>query len=1299
MAGNTFSYTIKADTDITKLQQLWNDVTKGSRQAAVELEKAFGGEVSKVVAVEYKVNDRGIKEALFVEKERLAVVDRLVNAYNRETKAQAGSVASLKGQLSQAVQLRNEIARYDGAAGSLFGTLRSINPVWEAQNQKVAQLSRELAIASASGFWDRVKVGLNAQGLINFSNGLVQITQGLQAASILIGSFVSQVNNLVNAVAKLESFKLSFVAAGAGGAGGAQALQEASRIALGLGANLGTVRDGFQKLTPVILNSGGSLTNVSQITQALSSRFAAFGLSADASRRVMNGVIQAFAKGKLQAEELTQQISEADPAFKTDLAGAIGVTVAQLEEMVKAGEITTDVLLRAIPELGKSALLYGKLGTSAGSAVAALDQSNAKLGSVGVTTEQVRTQLDTLSQLNFERLAVAFQPVINAFLSAQAVVIDFITNITKLEGTRGLGQLLGSLTQSVVNLLDAISRVAQIVATAISPILALAGAIANSAPGIVILTGLIGAKLVAAIVKLATGITAGQASFGVLGASIANATTKYLGLGSAAQTAATQVAAAQTVIGAAGKAGAAGSKQLSLFGNAGDLAGTTGQVQQLTLALGETQKTGAKLFPTFSNAFSAIGNGASNAGPILRSAIGGASSTLANIGPAAANAGAAIKGAFSTAASSAVTALATPLTGLTAVLAPLTAGMIVVGTAVEGVKGIMSGAKEVSDALKNSLSDLNAELAKQGGEVQQSGNSWDASVQNVGAASAAYDRLAQGLNKFLGPLKLATYEEAKYNQQTIAAADASQEFGSNLDKLIAGYENLKNSGDGSVQSQQKIQSAFEGVSQTIANRISVLDSQIQKEKALASSSKEVDAAKKQLISVLESEKRALEATARAKGLDVQAAKDQAAAAKEAASQVKAINQFQIDALGNQKESIKAQYEAENQAISDKKARITESYNAQKEQLSDLKASTTEYYNSQKEAIQQVRAAEAARASEQIRTLQALTPAERELQKLRIADLEQQAGQGGREGLEARAQLERIRANEEIARIQEQERLKEAEAKRELAALEKEEQAAVSALKASERSLEKAHKAEMAAIDKEQAGLKAEERAAVEQIDARIAELQNQIKEATNGAAVAAGEFTGEMENASVAADKVKVLMGQIKTIASQIKIPSTGNGRFAGGPVTAGGAYTVNEFGPEMFLSSSGRLSRINAKPWATWRAPSSGTVIPAHVAAGLDIPHGGVRLSRGNSSVVDRAVSTNNQSGRMMGQMIAAINASMRSNNNRDLAATQASQAVQLGKLTHAVNELAEKDWNVRVNIRNSGESLNYARAINRRI
>jgi len=92
-----------------------------------------------------------------------------------------------------------------------------------------------------------------------------------------------------------------------------------------------------------------------------------------------------------------------------------------------------------------------------------------------------------------------------------------------------------------------------------------------------------------------------------------------------------------------------------------------------------------------------------------------------------------------------------------------------------------------------------------------------------------------------------------------------------------------------------------------------------------------------------------------------------------------------------------------------------------------------------------------------------------------------------------------------------------------------------------------------------------------------------------------------------------------------------GGNRASGGPVSGGTTYTVNEVGTEGFMDASGRMREIKAPAWGQWKAPGSGTVIPAHIwkniKAGnqtkINMPR---QTSPGNA--VARAISTINNTG-----------------------------------------------------------------------
>lgn len=540
MAKGDLQYNVGFDVDLAEIQRLQRALATGGVEAAREFNKALGGTTTKQIVFETRTDVRGAKQLVAVEKERLSVADAYINKINQIEKIQAGSVTSLRQQVNQAKQARDEIAKYEQGIGRLGGKVNNINAQWATQNAKVRELQRSLDQATASGFWDRAKVGLNAGGLINFANGLTQITNGLQSASIVVGQVVGSVNNLVNALGALQSFRLAFEAVGQGAGGAGLALAESSRIALGLGVDLKTVRQGFQQLTPVILNSGGTIGDVSNVVEALSSRFAAFGIAGDRARRVTNGIIQAFAKGKLQAEELTQQISEADPAFKTDFAGALKVSVAQLEELVKAGDITGKVLLEAIPKIGKTALLFGRLGTSAVDAADSLATS-------GTTVDQVRAKLQTISQLSLERLAKSIEPLLFSFIRLGAVITDSIDRISRLEGVKSIGNILGNLSTSLGGIAEAGLAFAETGLQIIS-VLARLSDFLLSIPGVTQVVALaITAKLIAPLASLKTAFGQSITSATAWGQAIRSVTTfsglseTLRGLGRSSVTASEQI--------------------------------------------------------------------------------------------------------------------------------------------------------------------------------------------------------------------------------------------------------------------------------------------------------------------------------------------------------------------------------------------------------------------------------------------------------------------------------------------------------------------------------------------------------------------------------------------------------------------------------------------------------------------------------------------------------------------------------------------------------------------------------------
>ena len=88
---------------------------------------------------------------------------------------------------------------------------------------------------------------------------------------------------------------------------------------------------------------------------AITKASASLGLTADDTRGALTAIQQMMSKGKVSAEELRQQLGERLPGAFNLMAEAVGVSTAELDDMLKAGEVLAE---DALPKLAK--LLEGR---------------------------------------------------------------------------------------------------------------------------------------------------------------------------------------------------------------------------------------------------------------------------------------------------------------------------------------------------------------------------------------------------------------------------------------------------------------------------------------------------------------------------------------------------------------------------------------------------------------------------------------------------------------------------------------------------------------------------------------------------------------------------------------------------------------------------------------------------------------------------------------------------------------------------------------------------------------------------
>jgi tape measure domain-containing protein len=115
--------------------------------------------------------------------------------------------------------------------------------------------------------------------------------------------------------------------------------------------------NGLQKqYTQFFVSAKDKMANsdINAIFESIAKAGASMGLSLDAQNRAFVALNQMMSKGKVTAEELRGQLGEALPGAFVIMAKSMGVTTAELDKMLKLGQVNTDVLVGFAKQLEKT---------------------------------------------------------------------------------------------------------------------------------------------------------------------------------------------------------------------------------------------------------------------------------------------------------------------------------------------------------------------------------------------------------------------------------------------------------------------------------------------------------------------------------------------------------------------------------------------------------------------------------------------------------------------------------------------------------------------------------------------------------------------------------------------------------------------------------------------------------------------------------------------------------------------------------------------------------------------------------
>jgi tape measure domain-containing protein len=169
-------------------------------------------------------------------------------------------------------------------------------------------------------------------------------------------------------------------------------MEYVGRVADELKLPLDVLRDNYSKLYVAMRQQGESAKDVKEIFEGISTAARVMNMSSDDTAGVFRALTQIMGKGKIMAEELTQQLGDRFPNATALMAKSLDVSTEKLFKMMAAGELSSERLLD-----------FAKLVKEEYSGGLAASLANFQAQVVGLGNEFIKLQ-ETVGQKLAERL-------------------------------------------------------------------------------------------------------------------------------------------------------------------------------------------------------------------------------------------------------------------------------------------------------------------------------------------------------------------------------------------------------------------------------------------------------------------------------------------------------------------------------------------------------------------------------------------------------------------------------------------------------------------------------------------------------------------------------------------------------------------------------------------------------------------------------------------------------------------------------------------------------------------------------
>lgn len=383
----------------------------------------------------------------------LAQLNAAMNQFRTQT---AGGVQS-------ATQLRTAVSSLAEATSRAKVSLTQVS----SSQQMAARSARELAgaekeaaanarrveremrsIAGASGAAGRAMRDATGsmRGLENAFSSTFQVGSAFRTliGSMTFGTFIQGVYAAGRA---LDQFRVTMEVATGSMSGSLQQMDFIDGMARELGTGLRGAREDFAKFAVSASLAGVETATARDIFRSVSSAMTVMGRGAEDQRLAFLALEQMLSKNVVSSEELRRQLGERLPGAVNLMARAVGVSTAELQKMLKAGElIASEVLPKFAREVDKA---FGP------GLERALTRAPAALGRF---QNELEFFMSTIADSGFmDTLADGFDRLTQAMRSPEAAEAAAALG----EGLSKLAEVSFNFAETVINNIDRVGVIAK----------------------------------------------------------------------------------------------------------------------------------------------------------------------------------------------------------------------------------------------------------------------------------------------------------------------------------------------------------------------------------------------------------------------------------------------------------------------------------------------------------------------------------------------------------------------------------------------------------------------------------------------------------------------------------------------------------------------------------------------------------------------------------------------------------------------------------------------------------------------